>query len=290
MLMAMVLVRTHTFDTRVDQMLIRLAAESGHWVGCVVDETRGSVDCRRWPKVAITAPACTALGLFCPPDFPWRCGDYGLYLARMAFPNVTHFWMIENDLELRFSHAGDFFSRYERAEADFIAAYLGRRFPNWYWHHVVERRYVTVYGCLFPIVRLSVRALDHLLKERQSESRMAHESTEWPNDEAFVACELVSHGFRCRDLNSFGRRFCTRRTLSFRQPLLLSELEGQDPDNMLYHPVLSRDAFERKIARVRNQIRPNRSATQLLRTWKWAAVEKLHAYDNRKFWRNDSRI
>ncbi|SRR5579871_1055691 len=286
----MILVRAHTFDQRVDAILTRLSAESDHQVACLIDETHGPVGCGPWTKITVTREACEAIGLFCPSDFAWRCGDYGLYLATIAFPSAAHFWMIEYDVSLWFSNLRSFFSRFDDGtdSVDFIAPYLGRRFPNWYWHRVAERRYKPVYGCLFPIVRVSARALTHLLATRRADSAQRSD-TEWPNDEVFVACELVTNGFRCRDLNSFGPRVCTRQTLSFKQPVLLSDLERHSPDDMIHHPVLSDNDLKRKERMLQRQIARTGTIAQRVRrfisSWKWASIERLHAGSNQRFWR-----
>src|ERR1700734_2853839 len=132
----MILVRTTTLDPETLSFGETLGEASGRPVAFRVDERRGPVaSARAAPKLSLTDPACKRLGLFCPPDFAWRCGDYGLYLARAAHPNVAYFWMIENDVRVVGGQLERFFAFFDALDTDLLAGQLQPATQDRYWSH-----------------------------------------------------------------------------------------------------------------------------------------------------------
>jgi hypothetical protein len=99
--------------------------------------------------------------------------------------------------------------------------------------------YAAVYGCIFPITRLSARAIDHLHAARRNtpvpDTPAAVDG--WPNDEVFVATELQNHGFECRELGYVHPELYTRNSLRTGVPWDRDTLAAQIPDGRIYHPV-----------------------------------------------------
>jgi hypothetical protein len=247
-----VLLRTHVFDAPTKEFLSRLQSESGHLATCVFDETK-SVEFEKLQHLSVTRDFCRANSLHFQEDIGWRCGDYALYVARNAFPDTRYFWLIEYDVRIAAANFTDFFRLFvPYEEIDFIAPALSRRFGDWRWHAPMARCRRAVYGCLFPIIRISAAAIDHLYGARRqaSMSKSSVYDSEWPNDEGFVSTELVNAGYRCRDLNSFGRRFYTRGTFSYWRPHQGADFDTGRSDGMVYHPVLYGESYERKLARL----------------------------------------
>jgi hypothetical protein len=81
-------------------MAEELAAASGQEVAFILDGRHPVKTFTPRPKIMLTADACSVLGLYCPSDFGWRCGDYGVYLARQRLPDVEHFWLVEDDIRI----------------------------------------------------------------------------------------------------------------------------------------------------------------------------------------------
>jgi len=199
------------------------------------------------PIILLTEPACTQLGLFCPKDFQWRCGDYGLYLARMQFPDSRQFWLIEFDIRLS-GGAGskEFFAFFENeTQPDFLACRHGPAPRDWSWYHHANGRDVIPYYCLFGIVRVSARAVDRLLEHRLMQGRRSNRRAMWPNDEAFVATTLQQKGFVCRDINGFGREFYSETTLALFTRIRGEEFASRAPTVKIYHPVLFGEDFSK---------------------------------------------
>jgi FkbM family methyltransferase len=106
-----------------------------------------------------------------------------------------------------------------------------------------------VHSCLFPLIRLSKRAIVALYEERRSMSLQFKEGinpADFPNDESFTATVSQAKGFRCAALNDFGIPFTSPDTFSTARPLYKGEVRRRPVDNRVYHPVLSDDSFLKK--------------------------------------------
>lgn len=248
----LVLLRLTKFEAMTQAFADRLARESGHQLVCLADEREGPIQVSPHEKVSLTTSACRALGLFCPDDFAWRCGDYGLYIARKQYPNATHFWLIEEDVRISGMSLHGFFGFFWACDkVDFLAPYYRPSAGDWYWDHTVAARDTTVYRCLFPVVRVSVAAVDRLLARRQEMSRRQLRRASWPNDESFVATTLSNDGSVCRDLNSFGRVFYNGTTFSFFAPHDGDTLVMADDEVLVYHPVLFEEDYKQKVRKLK---------------------------------------
>lgn len=229
----------------------RLERESGHRVVCLVDERGGPIDVSPFPKVSLTDASCEALGIYCPPDMAWRCGDYGFYLARVQYPQASHFWLIEYDVRVSGTDLSTFFGFFEPfGETDLIAAQYRPADRDWYWRHALPARKVVIHRCLFPLVRLTASAVDRLLARRRQMSRKLTARISWPNDESLVATTLSNDGSLCRDLNGFGRTFYTDETFSYFTPFNGDVLKLDGDDGIVYHPVLFDQDYTRKLTRL----------------------------------------
>jgi hypothetical protein len=248
----MILVRTTSLDAETVAFGRALGRASGLATGFLVDERKGEVDSPMGPveKVSLTAQACRQLGLYCPKDFAWRCGDYGLYVARRQHPEVAHFWMIESDVRFLGGDVAEFFGAFDRVEADLLAGQIQDAMPDWYWTHHASARDCAPFRCFFPVTRFSARALDVLLAKRVAHSHSLTRRLLWPNDEAFVATTLFFAGLICRDFNDFGRTFYTRKSFSFENVIDGDALAAEAPELRMYHPVLFGEAYARKVARL----------------------------------------
>jgi hypothetical protein len=245
-----ILLRTHYVDAQVRGMIEALAASSAHPVYALVDESRAPVEFGAIPKIALHAGLPAELGLYHGVEkLYWRCGDYGLYAARRALPEVGRFWLIEPDVRLRLDRPGAFFDCFADDPADLLVTHLRPAEPTWDWGKTMEDG-GPVWRCLFPLVRTSARALDHLLEaRREAGARFAAAGSDpqfWPNDEVFVATTLMRAGFDCRDLNAHGEVY-DPQSFGYWWPISDRQLETQGREGFAYHPVLNGDAYFRKL-------------------------------------------
>ena len=243
---AMILLRIHDLTPGNRDLAEQLAAV-GIPFACVVDERNGHVDTAPWDKISLTVPACQALGLYCTDDMGWRTGDYGFYLARQKFPDVSRFWMIESDVRYGGDWA-DFFAMFKRTLDDLLVAGLREADRGWFWEYTMAARGVAVWRCMFPVVRLSSRAIDMLRLRRVTMSQDKRRQRDWPNDEAFVATVMQNTLLiNCADINEFGSAVYDAETFVFHRAMDGDALQMRD--GMLYHPVLYGADYRAKVAR-----------------------------------------
>lgn len=246
-----ILFRTQDVDASLAVFAARVRDWSGMPIAFIVDERKGEVTIPDWAaKLSLSEQSCGAIGLYCPDDFAWRCGDYGLYLARHAFPAVERFWLIENDVRLTGTNPAEFFAFFAARDEDFLASYIGPAPVDWYWHDSLLSRDRTPHKCFFPLCRVSARALDRLFEARRSHSRSWSRRHFWANDEGFVATGLIGDGFACADFNDFGRRFYDTAAFHFETVADGDALPECEAAVCLLHPVLYGEALARKRARL----------------------------------------
>ena len=247
----MILFRTKS----VDQHLAKFAADVSRWSGqqiaFIIDERDGE---KKVPpntgKVSLTYSSCEKLGLYCPPDFAWRCGDYGLYLARKAYPEVSTFWLTESDVRFAGTKPAEFFSFFESRDEEFLASYLKSPEVDWAWNDFILSKDFAKKKCFFPVCRLSARAIDHMLSTRQHHSTQWSRRRFWANDEGFVATTLIGSNFSHGDLNDFNRTFYDVSSFHF-ETIMDGSFPIQSSETVrLYHPVLFDDALKIKKKRL----------------------------------------
>ena len=218
---------------------------------CLVDESRIKLDTEDFPKISITSAAMKKLGLHRPKGFQWRCGDYGLYLANIKYPNAEHFWLVEYDVRLHSDNSmGEFLAHFNNQTADLIAPMLGQRQNDWWWYAAMTSRESPVYGCLFPFLRVSRQLIVKGLEERKRLGRSPIYRMFWPNDESFLVTTAIRHGLECRDINSFDKVLYTDHSFSFENPHSGEQLARSANDDLLYHPVLFGPAYQQKRNRI----------------------------------------
>jgi hypothetical protein len=235
-------VRTHRFGSWTEDWCRRLQREAPCRVVIVADESDHvapvPVDLR---KVAVSTAWARGRGLHVTEDAMWRCGDYGLYAVREAVPDASCIWLLDHDTRINSDHLGDFFGPEAWPEADLLAAFYRRAEPDWAWYEAIRTFYRIPYRCMFPIVRLSAVAVDGLYRERIRigvEFARSGGSSDWPNDESFVATYLTGGGAVCRDLNHGAGAAYGDDTYSWiERPISAAQLDATSRDGKIYHPV-----------------------------------------------------
>lgn len=268
-----VLLRTTRVDADALAMVQQLERASSCPVTLIADARSGARDAVAPDVIALSGAACGALGLFCPADFPWRCGDYGYYLARRRYPDTLHFWLIETDVGFYGGEAAEFFAFFAAREVDLLAAQLRPADHSWYWRQFARARDAAPFRCLFPITRLSVRAIEAALAHRVAQGRFRSRRWLWPNDEALVATTLMNGAFTCRDFNDFGATFYSDDSFFFGAPLQGERLQLTAQGLRLVHPVLFGAAYREKLVKLK-RTEPALSAAE---RWRRAVAGRLNA-------------
>lgn len=247
----MILIRTQ----EVDERLLDFSKDLERWSGlpCVfaIDERKAEIESPvGTQKVSLTQAACQSLGLHCPDDFAWRCGDYVLYLARKAHPGHDWYWLIESDVRMGGSDPGEFFRNFADCEFDLLASYMGAPDQNWPWLRSAESKDRSVQKCFFPVCRFSGQAIDHLLTVRQHHSKSWARRHFWPNDEAFVATTLMTENWSHADLNDVGEPVYSTHEFHFESVFDGDQDIPGEGVTRLFHPVLFSKALKAKRARL----------------------------------------
>lgn len=243
-----ILLRAHRHTPRLAESFARYANLPGHDAYVVYDNDRDDFAPFPLPALCLRSEEFTRSGL---PYVKgnthfgiWKNGDYALYVAaeRLA-RRYRYYWLIEYDVWINFEPLAAFFDLFAHEDVDLIAPYCGPRPPEWVWANNMEWLASEVYGCFFPVLRVSVPALAHCRLARLYHGYRLRElglrGPSWPHCEAFVPTVLAKAGFRLRDINAFGLQLCdtawfharTDAALSLESPVL------RQPDQRLYHPV-----------------------------------------------------
>ena len=178
----------------------------------------------------------------------WQCGDYFYYRAYEAFPNYDYYWLSDDDVEFGVDF-DSFITKSCNVECDLLGMEVGRRGPNWSWYKSMASKYPdAVYGMLYPLSRLSNRALKLLFEKRSLYKSDLPESvyhksraliSGHANDEAFTATTLINNGYTARSLyqefkGPLSGYFSTER------PILNEELGMPHLAEKIIHPVCTR--------------------------------------------------
>jgi hypothetical protein len=130
-----------------------------------------------------------------------------------------------------------------------LVSYLRPAEPGWDWGKTIADG-GPVWRCLYPLVRISAAALDHMLEaRRQAGQHFTAEGRDpqfWPNDEVFTATTLMRAGFCGRDLNASGQVY-DPDSFGFWWPMSDRLLKDQGQKGFAYHPVLNGDRYFQKL-------------------------------------------
>lgn len=206
--------------------------------------------------VVMSRELIQSLGIPLTHDAAWRFGDYCYYAARHALKDrFDYYWLIEDDVLINFDKPSDFFDIFTGNSADFLAPTFGPRGAEWYWSRSVgaylgER----VYGCLFPITRLSGKAVDHLALQRAAMCALPGDldARGYPNDEAFVSTTLARDGFICQNLNAIAPENCFSSDVFHSEfPVMPEEAYLSQRKNVVLHPVRTCEDARKKFDTMR---------------------------------------
>jgi hypothetical protein len=282
-----ILLRTHYFDGSVAELADFYMRSSGREVLLVCDETKNVVDVpAQYKKVSLQRAVLEADGIYVPDDFGWRCGDYSYYAARRAYADFTAYWLIETDVVLKFDDLSTFFDHFPPAdEVALLAPGLFKSGPNAFWYKSMAPFSSNVHGCMFPITRLSGRAIDYLMRERAAISPKFLEldaasatRLSWPNDEAFVTTRLMEAGYVCRDINSFGERFYSSGTFWVGAPASAKQVKALPNDGKIYHPVHGGGGFLSKMKiQISGRVRGSKEVAEIEAAYDGAFFDKVFA-------------
>lgn len=192
------------------------------------------------------------LGLAAVRDWGWRCGDYFQIAAANAFPEFEYFWMVEPDVFFNVQDINSFFKPLEERNDDFLACGYGPRRANWIFYRSVSFHFERVFGCLFPLTRISARAVEKVHEDRQNYSHVwsnlpKPERPVFANDESLVCSSIESAGFLATSIETIlPDLFRKRRETFTSKRLIVREDVCSKPESVL-HPVVRSVDLSKKI-------------------------------------------
>lgn len=286
-----VIIRTHVYNSDVQSLLDRFAAETDFNVLVVADETSAPLNApTHIPKIGFDKDLLNQMGLAVPTRVGWLCGDYFFYVARTNRPTDEYFWIIEPDCVINSADLGAFFSPFSNITDDLLAIGLSPRTNIWSWYAVMHEYVPHVYGCLFPLLRLSGRAVDYLYEKRKQISadfaRSGRSVDFMPNDEAHVASLLFnSPAFKCRNINDILGGIGGGLNFTDVMPFSRKFLSEGKPDGYVYHSVRSgedfRQRYEHFLSLIQNSNQLNRAVAALPHVEAELGSEALTHYSRR---------
>jgi hypothetical protein len=190
------------------------------------------------------------LGLVAPADWGWRCGDYAQIHVADHLQEFDHYWMFEPDVFFNFRELADFFGPLESNDADFLAPQLSRRDNQWAHFRSVEEIFPEVWGCLYPVTRISRRAIAavHQARRDYGEAWLRQAAPRsFANDESFVCSALHAAGFRMESLNTASPSVFPDDNYSFTFNRLILRERVEREESVVLHPVVSSAVFFDKL-------------------------------------------
>ena len=183
----------------------------------------------------------------------WTNCDYRFYYVKKFFPNYKYYWQIEYDVFCNAPTYEGFLKKFKNNRADLLINEFRTTKKNsadWIWNQHIDWAYSddkAIYRSLYPVVRLSARAVDFLYNQRLHYKKIYNpedDKNRWQNCELFTATELMNNGFLCENLDEPNVRYQPNFYLNDDRFFLI-------PDNKLYHPVKS---VQSEISKLQTQI------------------------------------
>lgn len=249
------ILRCHCFDEAEVYLLESVLSYFGREnILVAVDERSKHIDITGWNKVSLSNEKLENIGIFPHPKCGWLCGDYFLYMAYESYPDYDYYWLCEPDVYFSFSSVNLFFKEFEKNKADLLAVYLSKRNESWPWTKRARIISENVYGCYFPIIRISRTAIIRLQYERINLSNLYKNNIlsngKWLNDESFVCTVLMRDNFDCQSFenicNFFDRKFFSRTRK------LWDKVANEPPVNKVLHSVIHYHQFQEKSIKIVN--------------------------------------
>lgn len=177
----------------------------------------------------------------------WICGDY-FYYAFEEQVKADFYWLIEPDVAFSFSNLNDFFGKTEAYQEAALLSDYNQLGEEQYWHKSATLIDATPYGCLFPLTRLSHKAIEVCYAERrriseiyQKERAISYDNNpigiHFPNDEVLVATTLTREGLSIKSLNEIFPN--SYHCFSYHKVFSLPIDKNFELENQVIHPARS---------------------------------------------------
>lgn len=239
-------IRTNRWGEEEERLLSRLRPVFGDRIA-VVFHNRAPGLTPPVDVIDIDAEWVLRQGLFLAPDWGWRCGDYFQYALRAARPGHDHYWLIEPDVHFT-SPADSFFAPFDRVHSDVLGYQLGPFSADIRFTRGMPG--VAHHRAIFALTRFSGRALDRLLPKRQAMAQATVSVRDYPNDEIFAFSSAAADpDLTLARIEDHAPDWFRDAQFAPDPDLLFDHVAATAPKGRVLHPVRSREAFKRALAR-----------------------------------------
>lgn len=239
---SLLIIRTNKIGSREEEMLQIYRQHFKQNIVFALDNRKHNVDGSREDIVSVNEGVLTNLGMTCPDDWGWRCGDFFLYAVHAAYPDFDSYWMIEPDVAFHKTDPGDFFNRCAEDKSDLLAFSIGTREKPWKHLDAAKKVYDEVYGCVFPLIRVSKPALNYLKSERARYGREWDQKSDYSNDEGFVASAIAADpSLSMKRMQNLVPDLFSQKAFNTRNAYTFASLQARPKG--IYHPVLNDKEF-----------------------------------------------
>ncbi|MFV5404549.1 MULTISPECIES: hypothetical protein [unclassified Acinetobacter] len=238
----------------------------------VVDELKKDVDCGIFPKVSINKSTLTEVGLYVELEkLGWLCGDFGLYLMSIKYPNYDGYWLIEDDALAASESLTTYLGLPLSKNLDLCAKSFWNAHSGWVWKESAEAYFQVPIAkkMSFSIVYVSKKFCLEALRKRIEYVELYSKNNflNFLNDESFLANFSLNYKvlrmdelYGKDDLENFN--FTTSGNLYFISPNFVNIKQG------FYHPIIistnSQDYNDRMIHILKKQKKIGRHYKKLL--------------------------
>jgi len=231
-----VLIRAHTFSAQEAFLADRLEDAFQSQVTFVTDDSAAVVATDRFAKIGITRRRVRELiGGRVLPQWGWQFGDVSYYAARAAFPDATHFALIESDVLLSEVGARRLAKVFAERTEDLLAPRLRRtEEPPSFSKDLIALGRDPQVACFFPITRASTKALEYMQNLRRREREQPRLRI---NDEAIMANVAFDDGVTFANLSESASDIFDPDSFTLERTQLFEHLAETYEDVAAIHPV-----------------------------------------------------
>ena len=257
-----VLIRAHTFSAQEALLAERLEAAFQSQVTFVTDDSTAPLSTDRFAKIGITRRRVRELiGGRVLPQWGWQFGDVFYYAAREAFPDASHFALIESDVLLSDAGARSLAALFLERNEDILAPRLRRtEDPPSFAKDLTALDRDAHVACFFPVTRVSVKALEHMQSLRRRERQKPRLRI---NDEAILANVAFEEKVTSANLSDIAPDIFDPDLFTLERTQLFEHLRDSHDGVAAVHPV-------RTVAALLNRIEGFGSARNFRRRYREA--------------------